>query len=467
MPVEPGALAGWRRAHFVGVGGAGMCALAEVLLADGWTVSGSDLRDSAVTRRLADKGATVRSGHHADAVEGADVVVATGALDPGNAEVARARQLGLPVLERGEFLAMLAEPLRTVAVAGSHGKTTTAGMVAATLDAAGQSPSFAIGGELRDFNANGRRGTGRHFVAEADESDASFLRLRPHLAIVTNIDRDHMDTYQQDFARLRGAFADFLGRLPPTGTAILCADDEPAAALADDLPGRALTYGFGAAADVRGKLTPPRRAGARAEIAVSRPSAAPLLVAAPLPGCDNARNALAAIAVATALGVPDEAIAAGLAGFGGIGRRFAVTETTLRGNLLTLVDDYGHHPREIAGVIAAARRLWPGRRVVMAFQPHRYTRLRDLLKRFAAVLATVDLLLLVDVYAAFEVPIAGVDAGALAAAVAERGASKPAVFATPGDALEHLLDHVRRGDVVLVQGAGDIEALATALEAAA
>lgn len=466
MPVEPDDLARWRRAHLVGIGGAGMCALAELLLGRGWRVSGSDVRDSSTTRRLVDKGAAVTCPHDADQVLGADVVVASGAVTEANVELARARELGLPVHRRGEFLAALARPLRTVAVAGSHGKTTTAGMVAAMLDAAGQSPSFAIGGELRNFDANGQHGVGPHFVAEADESDASFLHLRPDVAIVTNVDHDHMDAYGQDFARLRGAFADFLGRLPPSGAAIVCADDAAAAALAADLPGRAYSYGFNAGADFRGRLTPARRAGPRDALSVSRPEAAPLVVEAPLPGRDNARNMLAAIAAATTLGVRDEAIAHGLGRFGGVRRRFDIDETTLRDNPVTLVDDYGHHPAEIAGVIATARGLWPGRRLVMAFQPHRYTRLRDHLTQFAAVLASVDLLLILEVYAAFEAPIAGVHAAALAAAVADRGAAKPDVVAGPPRALEHLLEHARGGDVVLVQGAGDIDALASELRIA-
>ena len=459
MPNADGnAAARW---HFVGIGGAGMCALAEILLADGCAVSGSDLVASEATRRLLALGAEVRIGHDAGAVTGADAVVASSAVGDANVEVARARQLGVPVRARGELLAELMGAKRGVAVAGSHGKTTTAALAAAIFTAAGKAPSFAIGGVVRDFGVHGRRGSGEHFIAEADESDASFLRLRPDVAVVTNVDRDHMDTYGQDFGRLRSAFAQFVRDLPPNGTFVACADDPTAAALARAAGRPTLTYGFSADAQVRGAKADGRF------LTVSRPSGAPLRVGLPLPGCDNARNILGATAVAVAEGVSDSAIVAGLADFAGVKRRFEIAHRQLDGKRLVVVDDYGHHPAEIAGVIATARRLWPRRRLVMAFQPHRYTRLRDLGEQFAKVISTVDELLLVEVYAAFEAGIAGVDCAALARTVADCGAALPPVFATPEEVIERLRSIARNDDVVLAQGAGDIDRVAQALGNAA
>ena len=466
MPrVDGNAAARW---HLVGVGGAGMRALAEILLADGCAVSGSDLVASEATRRLRAIGVEVRIGHDADAVTGADAVVVSSAIGDANVEVARARELGVPVHARGEVLAQLMRPKRGVAVAGSHGKTTTAAMAVAILAAAGEAPSFAIGGVVRDFDVHGRRGAGAHFIAEADESDASFLRLRPHVAVVTNVDRDHMDAYGQDFGQLQAAFAQFLRGLPPDGVAILCADDPACAALAQDLARPTLSYGFSADAQVRGAWSRQRGAATgHGLLTVSRPGGEPLRVTLPLPGCDNARNALAAIAVAVAEGVSDDAIAAGLSGFVGVKRRFDIVHRQVDGKRLAVVDDYGHHPSEIAGVVATARRLWPNRRIVMAFQPHRYTRLRDLGEEFAKVISTVDELLLVEVYAAFEPAIADVNCAALAQAVARCGAPSPPVFATPEEALAHLRLIARDDDVVLAQGAGDIERVAQALGNAA
>ena len=448
----------WRKMHFVGIGGAGMCALAELLLADGHQVSGSDQVASAATRRLAALGAKVRLGHAGAAVEGADAVVVSAAIADANAELRAARRLGVPVLARGELLARLMRPRRGIAVAGSHGKTTTAGLVASVLRAGGMDPSFAIGGVLNETGGNGHRGAGCRFVAEADESDASFLHLRPDLAVVTNIDRDHLDTYSQDFGRLRAAFAEFLDMLPPHGAAVLCADDPHAALLARGLRRRTLTYGFSSRADVRVARFD-RDAGGAAAVTVARPGAPALAVAPPLPGCHNMRNVLAAVAVATLENVADDAVVRGLVGFGGVRRRFEVAERVLAGKRFTLVDDYGHHPAEIAGVIGAARRRWRGRRLVMVHQPHRYTRLRDLCDDFARELAAVDALVVVDVYPAGEAAIAGVDSASLCRAIARRGAPPPPLFATPEAALDHLAEVVRDGDVVVAQGAGDIDRL--------
>lgn len=457
----------WRKVHFVGIGGAGMCALAELLLADGCAVSGSDLLASATTRRLAARGAKVRAGHDPAAVDGADAVVFSTAIVDANVELRRARQLGLPVLARGELLARLMGRRRGIAVAGSHGKTTTAALIASVLRAGGLDPSFAIGAVVNETGGNGHRGAGRQFVAEADESDGSFLRLRPQVAVVTNIDSDHLDTYGQDFQRLRGAFADFLGALPADGAAVVCADDPYAAGLATTSSAPVVSYGFAEGADVR--VLRSGRAGAHAlgTMVVARRGASTLAVSPPLPGCHNARNVLAAIAVATLEGVADSAIAHGLAAFAGVRRRFEIGERVLGGRRITVVDDYGHHPTEIAGVVGAARRHWRGRRLVMVYQPHRFTRLRDLCDDFARELAAVDRLLLVDVYPAGEAPIAGVDGELLRQAIARRGVPAPPLFTTPEAAFDHLAELAREDDVVIAQGAGDIDRLPALLGEAA
>ena len=465
------------RAHLVGIGGAGMRAIAELLLADGCVVTGTDAVESAATRGLVGHGASVRVGHDAEAARGADFVVASSAIPETNVELRQARRAGTPVLRRGELLARFLAAKRGIAVAGSHGKTTTASLVAGVLQAGGLAPSFALGGTLvatggalddpaaaddaRAAGVNGWRGAGRHFVAEADESDASFLRLRPDVAVVTNVDRDHLETYGQDFGRLRAAFVEFVDRLPSAGVAVLCADDEHAAALANDVGERVVTYGFTAGADVRAVGVARGDAPGRSNMTVQRRGAARALeVALPLPGCDNARNALAAIAVASVEGVADAAIARGLADFGGVKRRFETWHGRLDGKRITVVDDYGHHPAEIAGVVRTLRRLWPRRRLVMAYQPHRYTRLRDLQGEFARVLATVDALLLVEVYAAGEAPLDDVDGAALARAIAREGRPAPPLVATPEAARAALPDIARDGDVLVVQGAGDIDRLA-------
>ena len=452
----------WRKVHFVGIGGAGMCALAELLLADGHVVSGSDLIASPATRRLEALGASVRLRHDDVAVANADAVVVSTAIGEANPELRRARELRLPVLARGELLALLMRGRRGIAVAGSHGKTTTAALLACVLRAGGLEPSFAIGGVVNATGGNGHRGAGCRFVAEADESDASFLRLRPDVAVVTNVDSDHMDTYGQDLDRLRAAFAEFLGGLPSDGRAVLCADDREARLLAHGMGGRALTYGFAPDADVRAV-----RGQGKGGLTIARRDANTLAVAPPLPGCHNARNVLAAVAVATSEGVANDAIAQGIESFAGVRRRFEITERVLAGKRFTLVDDYGHHPTEIAGVVGTVRRKWRGRRLVMVYQPHRYTRLRDLRDDFARELAAVDALLLMEVYAAGEAAIEGVDGESLRGAIAQRGAVPPPLFATLENAADHLAQVVQDGDVVVVQGAGDIDGLPALLERAA
>ena len=461
----PGALDRVRRIHFVGIGGAGMCGIAELMLAAGHTVSGSDLADSAIVRRLRARGAAVRRGHAAAAVADADAVVVSSAIGESNVEVATARRRGIPVLRRAEMLAELMRFRYGIAVAGSHGKTTTAALATSIFEAAGLDPSFVIGATLAGSGSNGRLGTGRHLIAEADESDASLLCLPPMLAAITNVDRDHLETYGQDVDALRGTFAEFAARLPFYGTLVVCADDPAAMAVAAASARPQLSYGCRAPADVR--ATAIRGDAGFSTFEVSRPDAPPLLASVPLPGLHNVQNALAAIAIATDQGVADEAIVAGLERFAGVERRFCIASCVLDGKPFTLVDDYGHHPTEIASMIGALRRLWPDRRLAMVFQPHRYSRTRDLLAEFAAALCEVDALLLVEVYAASEQPIAGADGAALAAAVARRGRPKPLLADDPEQALRLLPDWLAADDVLVVQGAGDVDRVAAALREAA
>ncbi len=453
-------LRGVRRVHFVGIGGAGMCALAEILLRQGYAVRGSDRVASAATARLAALGAAVRHGHAPEAIDGADLVVASSAIRTDNAELAAARSRGVPTVARGALLAALMRGREGVAVAGSHGKTTTASLIVAALAAAGSDPTFLIGATLCAAGGNAGLGQGRHLVAEADESDASFLQLGPRLAVVTNIDRDHLDAYGQSYARLQAAFADFVSRLPADGAAVLCADDAGAAGLARHVRGRTLTYGLGADAEVRGSGVALGADGSR--FGVADENGRERRIRVPLPGLANVSNALAALAACRALGVPEDAAAAGIEGFAGVQRRFQVAACAAGGKRFTLVDDYGHHPTELAHVIDTVREVWPGRRLVMVFQPHRYTRTRDLMPAFAAELRRVDELVLAEVYAASEAPIAGADGAALATAVAACG-SRPHLAATPAEALERLRAVLADGDVVAVQGAGDVADVAAAL----
>ena len=460
-PETPALLRGVRRVHFVGIGGAGMCGLAEILLRQGYVVGGSDLVASAATARLAGLGAAVRRGHAAAATAGADLVVASSAIDADNPELRAARSRGVPTVARGALLAALMRGRYGVAVAGSHGKTTTASLVAGALTAAGLDPTVSIGATLQATGGNGRLGQGRHLVAEADESDASFLQLCPRLAVVTNIDRDHLDAYGQSLPRLEAAFAEFIGRLPADGVAVLCADDAGAARLARHVRGPVVSYGLGADAEVRGCDVALGPEGSRFAVASGDGCERHLLL--PLPGLANVRNALAAIAACRALGVPEDAAAAGIEGFAGVQRRFQVAACVFAGKRFTLVDDYGHHPTELAHVIDTVREMWPGRRLVMVFQPHRYTRTRDLLRAFAAELGRVDELVLAEVYAASEAPIAGADSAALAQEVAAGQAASPPLAATPAEALTRLRGVLAEGDVVAVQGAGDIAEVAEAL----
>jgi len=453
------------RVHFIGIGGTGMSGIAEVLCTLGYQVSGSDRADSAVTRRLASLGATVHRGHAAANVLGTDCVVVSSAIRPDNPELMEARAQRIPVVPRAEMLAELMRFRRGVAVAGTHGKTTTTSLLASVLAEGGLDPTFVIGGKLLAAGANARLGGGDWLVAEADESDGSFLRLNPLVAIVTNIDVDHLENYGGDFARVQQAFSEFLHRLPFYGLAVLCIDDPEVAALASSVSRHVMTYGFHADADVRAENV--EQAGPTMRFDLVLPDGTATAMELALPGRHNVQNALAAAAVAWELGVAPEAIRAALARFQGIGRRFnrLAELTTARGARVQLVDDYGHHPRELAAVFEAARGGWPEHRLVVAFQPHRYSRTRDLLDDFAGVLSDVDALVLTEVYPAGEQPLPNADARALARAIRARGRIDPVVVNGPGELREVLPDILEDGDLLLVMGAGDIGHAAQALAA--
>ena len=455
----------FRRVHFVGIGGAGMSGIAEVLHNLGYAVSGSDKNDSAVTRRLAGLGIQIYKGHGETNVEGADVLVTSSAIAPNNPEVAAAHAQRIPIVPRAEMLGELMRFRRGIAVAGTHGKTTTTSLVASVLAEGGLDPTFVIGGQLLAAGANARLGTGAYLVAEADESDGSFLLLNPVIAIVTNIDADHLENYAGDYTLVKKAFADFLHRLPFYGVAVLCIDDGEVAELAQATTRRTITYAIARDADVRASEL--RQDGARMHFTLHLPESPGLPVTLNLPGTHNVQNALAAAAVGWQLGVEPAAIARALGAFQGVGRRFQIRgELALDAGKALLVDDYGHHPRELGAVFAAARSGWPDKRLVVAFQPHRYTRTRDLLDDFANVLADVDVLVLTDVYPAGEAPIANADGRALARAVRARGKADPLFVDHPRDLKNILPALLADGDLLLLMGAGDIGAAATEIAAA-
>ena len=451
--------------HFVGIGGSGMSGIAEVLLNLGYAVQGSDLKAGEATRRLERLGARVMIGHRAEHVDGADVVVVSSAIDASNPEVAHALAGRVPVVKRAEMLGELMRFRYSIAVAGTHGKTTTTSLVASVLAEGGEDPTFVIGGRLKSAAANARLGAGRYLVAEADESDASFLHLQPMIAIVTNVDADHLGTHGGDFAKLKESFVEFLHNLPFYGLAIVCIDDAEAAGLIPSIARPYLTYGYGEDADVRAVNVD--RRGVLSRFDVLRPGREPLAVSLNLPGRHNVLNALAAIAVATELDVDDAAIQRALAGFQGIDRRLQwLGDVQVAAGRVTLVDDYGHHPTEVAATLEAARQGWPDRRVVLVFQPHRYTRTRDLLDEFARVLSEADALIVAEVYPAGEAPIAGADGKALCRAIRSRGRVEPVLLRSLDELPGALVDVLRDGDVVLTMGAGSIGAAAHDLPAA-
>jgi UDP-N-acetylmuramate--alanine ligase len=453
----------------VGIGGSGMSGIAEVLANLGYAVSGSDLAENAAVRRLRGLGIRVVVGHDAKNVDAADAVVVSSAVKPDNPEVVRARESHIPVVPRAMMLAELMRFKQGIAIAGTHGKTTTTSLVAAALAEAGLDPTCVIGGRLNSIGTNARLGKGEFLVAEADESDASFLYLQPVVSVVTNIDADHMETYGQDFERLKAAFVEFLGHLPFYGLAVICKDDPHARSIMGGVTRPMLTYGIASDADLRAEDV--RRDGARMRFrAVSYVNHfGPLEVLLNLPGEHNVLNALAAIAVAREVGAPEAAIAKALAEFTGVGRRFQrYGEVPLAGGgSFTLVDDYGHHPAEMAATLAAARGAFPGRRIVLAFQPHRYTRTRDLFEDFVRVLSSVDALVLADVYPAGEAPIVAADGRSLARAVRVAGKVEPVFVETTAEMPEAVRSLVRDGDVVIAMGAGSIGGLAPELASAA
>jgi UDP-N-acetylmuramate--alanine ligase len=444
-----------RRIHFVGIGGAGMCGIAEVLLNQGYEVAGSDLKASDTTRRLERLGAKVRLGHDPAHVADADVVVVSSAIRPDNPELVAAHAGRIPVVRRAEMLGELMRYRHGIAVAGTHGKTTTTSLITSVFQAAGLDPTFVIGGLLNSAGTNARLGVGRYLIAEADESDASFLHLQPMSAVITNIDRDHMSTYGNDFDQLKRAFVEFVHRLPFYGTVVVCADDPETVGILPDLARPVLTYGMSADADFR--ATDCTIVSGRWRFTARRPEAPELTVTLTIPGEHNVQNALAAIAVATDEGLGDEAIVGGLEQFTGVSRRFQITDgLVVGGRHITLVDDYGHHPTEVAAVIATARELWPERRVVMAYQPHRYTRTRDLFDDFVRVLSQVDALVVLEVYAAGEEPIPGADGKALCQGVRGWNRLMPVFAADADEAMGILPGVLKDGDVLLVQGAGNV-----------
>ncbi|MGH8141609.1 MAG: UDP-N-acetylmuramate--L-alanine ligase [Steroidobacteraceae bacterium] len=449
--------------HFVGIGGAGMSGIAEVLLNLGYRVQGSDLKANAATDRLAALGARIHIGHAAAHIERADVVVVSGAVPRDNPEVQAALARRLPVVPRAEMLGELMRFREAIAVAGSHGKTTTTSLIASVL--AEEDPTFVIGGRLKSAGSSARLGTGRYLVAEADESDASFMHLQPVIAVVTNIDQDHLVAYEGDFARLKHSFVGFLHNLPFYGLAVLCGDDEHVRSIVPEVSRPIVTYGLDAGVDVRATILERTRSGT--QFSVQLPARAqPLTVTLNLTGTHNVRNALAAITVASELGIADAVICQALAGFQGIDRRMQhIADVGVGGGIVSIVDDYGHHPTEIAATLEALQQAWPQRRLVLVFQPHRYTRTRDLLDDFANVLAGVDVLLVAEVYSAGEVPIKNADGRAVCRAVRSRGKVEP-IFVERIDELAVPLRAVlKAGDVVVMMGAGHIGAVAHELPA--
>ncbi|MCM8610976.1 UDP-N-acetylmuramate--L-alanine ligase [Accumulibacter sp.] len=444
--------------HFVGIGGAGMSGIAEVLSNLGFTVSGSDLADSSTTRRLGELGIRTVIGHAAENVSMADAVVISSAVRSDNPEVIAARARKVPVVPRAQMLAELMRLKQGIAVAGTHGKTTTTSLVASILAAGGMDPTFVIGGRLNAAGANARLGSGDFLVAEADESDASFLLLSPVLSIVTNIDSDHMETYGHDFSRLKQAFVDFIQRLPFYGVAVLCADDANVREIMPLVSKQIVTYGLDPAANVYAENVAAVAGQMHFDCVRVNGSVSRLPIRLNLPGHHNVLNALAAIAVASELGVADAAISTALAEFRGVGRRFQrYGELSLpQGGSVTLIDDYGHHPVEMRATLAAARGAFPGRRLLLAFQPHRYTRTRDCFDDFVKVLSGVDALVLGEVYAAGEQPIVAADGRALARALRVVGKVEPVFVEHVADLPQAIRDAARDGDVVMTMGAGSI-----------
>jgi UDP-N-acetylmuramate--alanine ligase len=449
-----------QRVHFVGIGGAGMSGIAEVLVNQGFQVSGSDLSESATTRRLRDLGADIYLEHNAAHIKGADVLVISSAVKADNPEISAARELRIPVVPRAEMLAELMRFRRGIAVAGTHGKTTTTSLTASLLAEAGLDPTFVIGGLLNAWGSNARLGTGEYLVAEADESDGSFLLLQPVLALVTNIDRDHLENYDGSFDNLKKAFLEFLHHLPFYGVAVLCLDDECVREILPDVTRAVVTYGLSPEADIRGSNV--RQVGRTMAFDLQLPNEEekrPVLLN--LPGSHNVQNALGAIAVAWELGIDIPAVLSALTAFKGVGRRFAeVGDYRWGDGRVLVVEDYGHHPSELKATLAAARGGWPDRRLVAVFQPHRYSRTRDLFDDFAQVLSSADAVVLTEIYSAGEAPIDGIDSRALCQSIRARGRVEPVLIADVDDIIRELPAMLQANDLVLLLGAGNIGQLA-------
>lgn len=465
-----------RRIHFIGIGGAGMSGIAEVLLNQGYAISGSDLRESAVTSRLQGMGAEIFVGHQMKNVEGADVVVNSSAVDDSNPEMINARELRIPIVRRAEMLAELMRYRHGIAVAGTHGKTTTTSLITSILAAADRDPTFVIGGLVHSTGSNAKLGTSNYLVAEADESDASFLHLQPMVAVITNIDMDHMETYEGDFSRLKKTFIEFVHNLPFYGLLVVCGDDPVVQELLPDISRQVITYGFGEDNDYRAidvvQTENQTRFTVTGSLLEEKSGLNNLAINLSMPGKHNVLNALAAVAVAIDEGIEAKAVQQGLEAFQGVGRRFqiygeypVVNQDTAESNSGTamLVDDYGHHPREVQATIQAVRDGWPERRLVMVYQPHRYTRTRDLYEDFVEVLSQVDVLILLDVYAAGEQPIPGADGRHLSRSIRNRGQIDP-IFVEGVEGVPALIkDVAQAGDIIITQGAGNVGGLAATL----
>ena len=452
-----------KQVHFVGIGGSGMGGIAEVVANLGYKVTGSDLASGQMTERLASLGVTIMLGHKANHVYGANVVVISSAVSEDNVEVVAAKESNIPVIPRAEMLAELMRFRHGIAIAGTHGKTTTTSLVTSILEKTGLDPTFVIGGKLTSSSSNSRLGTGDYIVAEADESDASFLLLQPLISVVTNIDADHLDTYDGDFNKLKDTFVEFLHHLPFYGLAVLCVDDEHVRDILPRVSRTVITYGIEHDADIRAENV--RFEGAKSFFTLRCcKDGRALEISLNMPGEHNVLNALAAIAIAVELDVPDTVIQRSLNEFQGVGRRFTqYGDIQTKNGIFTLVDDYGHHPTEMKATLQAMRGAWPDRRLVVIFQPHRFTRTRDLFEDLAQVLSEPDVLLLMDVYAASEDPIPGADGRALAGAIRMRGQVNPVFVADEGDVAETLKNIVQNGDVVLTLGAGNIGKIAADL----